>query len=79
MCTERSIDLICNWSAGGRTRHIDTRMYFLRELKEEEPTPIVMPLYCPTALNRSDIFTKNNDTNTFEEHTSVYCTDEVFG
>lgn len=72
------IDLICNWSAGGRTRHIDTRMYFLRELKEEEPKSIVMPLYCPTALNRSDIFTKNNDTNTFEEHTSVYCTDEVF-
>jgi hypothetical protein len=72
------IDLICNWSAGGRTRHIDTRMYFLRELKKEEPKSIVMPLYCPTALNRSDIFTKNNDTNTFEEHTSVYSTDEVF-
>jgi Reverse transcriptase (RNA-dependent DNA polymerase) len=72
------IDLICNWSAGGRTRHIDTRMYFLRELKEEEPKSIAMPLYCPTALNCSDIFTKNNDTHTFEEHTSVYCMDEVF-
>jgi Reverse transcriptase (RNA-dependent DNA polymerase) len=72
------IDLICNWSAGGRTCHIDTHMYFLRELKEEEPKSIVMPLYCPTALNRSDIFTKKNDTNTFEEHTSVYCMDEVF-
>ena len=70
------IDLICNWSAGGRTRHIDTCMYFLHELKEEEPTPIVMPLYCPTELNRSDLFTKNNDTNSFEER--VYCTDEVF-
>jgi hypothetical protein len=72
------IDLICNWSAGGQTHHIDTRMYFLRKLKEEEPTSSVMPLYCPTALNRSDIFTKNNDSNTFEEHNSVYCMDEVF-
>jgi hypothetical protein len=71
------IDLICNWSAGGRTRHMDTRMYFLRELKEEEP-PIVMPVYCPTDLNRSDIYTKNCDTATFEEHTSVFCTDEVY-
>jgi hypothetical protein len=72
------IDLICNWSAGGRTRHINTRMYFLRGLKEEEPKSIVMPLYCPTALNCSDLFTKNCDTNTFEEHTCTYCMDEVF-
>jgi Reverse transcriptase (RNA-dependent DNA polymerase) len=72
------IDLICNWSAGGQTRHINTHMYFPCELKEEEPKPIVMPLYCPNALNRSDLFTKNNDTNTFEEHTCTYCMDEVF-
>ena len=72
------IDLIYNWSAGGPTRHIDNCIYFLRELKKEETKSIVMPLDCrPTALNQSDIFTKNNDTNTFEEHTSVYCTDEV--
>jgi hypothetical protein len=72
------IDLICNWSIGGRTRHMDTRMYFLRELKEEEP-PIVLPVYCRTALNRSDIFTKSCDTTTFDEHTRAFCTDEAFG
>jgi hypothetical protein len=72
------IDLICNWSAGGRTRHMETRMYFLRELKEEEP-PIVMPVYCPTTLNRSDIFTKNCETTLFDEHVQAFCTDEPFG
>ena len=71
------IDLICNWSAGGRTRHMETRMYFLRELKEEEP-PIIMPVYCPTAMNHSDIFTKNCDTATFDEHVRVFCTDDAY-
>jgi hypothetical protein len=71
------IDLICNWSAGGRTRHMETRMYFLRELKEEEP-PIVLPTKCPTEKNCSDIFTKNCTTATLDEHTHVYCTDEKF-
>jgi hypothetical protein len=28
-------DLICNWSAGGRLRHVDIRQYFLRDLKED--------------------------------------------
>jgi hypothetical protein len=30
-----AVDLTNNWSVGGRTRHIDTRYYFLRELKEQ--------------------------------------------
>ena len=30
-----AVDLANNWSAGGRTRHIDVRYYFLRELKEQ--------------------------------------------
>jgi hypothetical protein len=71
------IDLICNWSAGGRTRHMETRMYWLRELKEEEP-PIVVPTYCPSELNRSDIYTKNCDTILFDEHVKVFCTDDIY-
>jgi hypothetical protein len=31
------IDLICNWSSGGRTHHLETCMFWLCELKEEEP------------------------------------------
>ena len=30
-----TVDLANNWSVGGRTRHVDVRYYFLRELKEE--------------------------------------------
>ena len=29
-----AVDLANNWSVGGRTRHVDVRYYFLRELKE---------------------------------------------
>ena len=29
-----SFDLTNNWSAGGRTRHMDTKILFLRNLKE---------------------------------------------
>jgi hypothetical protein len=38
------IDLICNWSSGGRTRHMETRMFWLRELKEEEPS-VILPVF----------------------------------
>ena len=71
------IDLICNWSSGGRTRHVDTRQYWLRELKEEEPS-IVTPVYCPSELNCSDTFTKNVDVATFERHVQVFCSDDLF-
>ena len=60
------IALINNWSAGGRTRHMETRMYWLRELRETEPTPILKPRYCPTEHNVSDTKTKNVDGKTFE-------------
>jgi hypothetical protein len=71
------IDLICNWSSGGRTRHMETRLFWLRELKEEEPS-IILPVYCPTELNRSDIFTKNCESVLFEEHVQSFCTDEKY-
>ena len=70
------IDLICNWSAGGRTRHVQIKLWWLRELKESTP-PIVVPIYCPSDLNRSDIYTKNCTTGIFEDHVNVFCTDEM--
>jgi len=30
-----AVDLANNWSVGGRTRHIETRQHFQRDLKEE--------------------------------------------
>jgi hypothetical protein len=71
------IDFICNWSSGGRTRHMETRMFWLRELKEEEPS-IIHPVYCPSALNPSDIYTKNCETSLFNDHVKVFCTNSVF-
>ena len=71
------IDLICNWSSGGRTRHMETRLFWLRELKEEEPS-IILPVYCPSELNRSDIYTKNCESALFDEHVKVFCTDNVY-
>ena len=66
------IDLINSWSAGGRTRHMDTKMYYLRELKEQEP-PLIVPKYIPGPLNVSDPFTKNVDGATFQKLIPAYC------
>jgi hypothetical protein len=30
-----AVDLTHNWSIGGRTRHVEVRQYFLRDLKED--------------------------------------------
>ena len=34
MDNKGAVDLANNWSVGGRTRHMDVRNYFLRELKD---------------------------------------------
>jgi hypothetical protein len=39
-------DLGCNWSAGGRMRHVDIRQFLLRDLKEDG---IVRTKWIPTA------------------------------
>jgi hypothetical protein len=71
------INLICNWSSGGCTCHMETCMLWLRELKEEEPL-IIHPVYCPSALNRSDIYTKNCEMSLFNDHVNTFCMDSVF-
>ena len=58
-----AIDLINGWSVGGGTKHMDCRIMFLRELKENE---IIRVLWIPTDENTSDVFTKNVDRKTFE-------------
>jgi hypothetical protein len=56
---------------------VDTRQYFLRELKEEG---IVNVEWIPTAENSADLFTKNLPGPSFYKHMSVYCgEDEVHG
>ena len=63
-------DLANNWSVGGRTRHIDVRYYFLRELKE---TGLVQTVWQRGADNCADLFTKNLDGPSFRRHVKVFC------
>ena len=62
-----AIDLVNNWSSGGRTRHIECRQYFLRELKENEP-PIMVVKYKHTSEMECDVLNKNLPRGTFEKH-----------
>ena len=56
-----SVDIENNWSISSCTRHMDARLYFLRDLKEEG---IANTMWTPIKNNLSDFFT-NNFTGTY--------------
>eukprot|EP00804_Cyclotella_cryptica_P007776 CCRYP_001385-RA/>CCRYP_001385-RA protein AED:0.40 eAED:-0.17 QI:0/-1/0/1/-1/1/1/0/271 len=58
-------DLANSWSVGGRTRHVDVRMFLLRELKEDG---MVAFKHIPGPDNEADIFTKNDDATSLHRH-----------
>ena len=75
-CDNKGAVDICNtWTVGGRTKHIDTRYYFLRELKEEG---VLKFTWISGKENSSDLFTKNLPNPLFTKHAGYYCTDEDF-
>ena len=51
-----TIDLANSWSAGGRTRHMETKMFFLRDLKE---AGILETKWLKGTENPVDMYTKN--------------------
>ena len=59
-----AVDLANNWAAGGRTRHMETRMFFLRELKE---AGILLIKWLKGSENPVDLFTKNLSGPAFEK------------
>ena len=63
-------DLANSWSVGGRTRHVDVRMFFLRELKEDG---LLSFKHVSGTENESDIFTKNVDAATLHKHAAKFC------
>jgi hypothetical protein len=64
-----AVDLANNWSVSGRTRHMDVRNYFLRDLKEEG----LMHVIWEDGLNMSaDLYTKNVSGPLFAKHSSRY-------
>ena len=56
MDNKSAVDLANNWTVDGRTRHIEPRQLFLRELKEEGVLKIK---WKSGEENPSDLFTKN--------------------
>ena len=60
-----AVDLANNWSFGGRTRHVDVRNHFLRELKERG---MLVIKHVPGEDNEADIYTKNVSPGDFEKH-----------
>jgi hypothetical protein len=71
-----AVDWTNNWSTGGRTRHMDTKHTWLRELKEEG-TLIIK--WIPGKDNETDILTKNVDGPLFERHGSNWVSDAKIG
>ena len=69
-------DLMNNWSIGGRTRHVDVRYHFLRELKEQN---IIRINWVSTHANCADMFTKNLQGPIFNKHAQVFCGKDNYG
>ena len=64
-----TVDLINNWSVSGRTRHVDVKKFWLRDLKEDK---IVLVTWIKGDEMSSDLFTKNLAPKLFEKHAKVY-------
>jgi hypothetical protein len=60
-----AISLSNNWSTGSRTKHIDLRYHYIRELVEQG---IIEVKFVRSEDNTSDIFTKNLRQILFEKH-----------
>jgi hypothetical protein len=57
--------LVNNKSTTGRTKHIDVRHHYMRDLVEQK---IIEVEYIPTEENTADIFTKNLQAEIFNKH-----------
>ena len=69
MDNKGAVDLANNWSVGGRTRHVDVRNHFLRELKDQG---LLLVQHIPGDQNDADIFTKNVPAALFNAHIPLY-------
>ena len=62
-----------NASSSSRTRHIDIRWHFTRNLTKDKVIEII---FCKSAENKSDGFTKNVTTEIHEKHRSDFVFDK---
>ena len=68
-----AIDLANNWSSSTRTKHIDVRHHFLRELVD---CGVIKLKFVRSEENVSDIFTKNLAGPLFHKHAKTLCGDD---
>ena len=61
-----AIDLAKNWSTTGKTKHIDIRFHYLREMSDNDMIDIV---FVPSEKNHADTFTKNLGEQMFQGFT----------
>jgi hypothetical protein len=69
-----AIHLANNAATGTRTKHIDTRIHYVRELAQGEDK-FLMIEFVRSEENQSDTFTTNTPHKIFWKHTSKYMTD----
>ena len=62
-----AIYVVINQRVGQRTKHIYTRMHFIRELYEQK---IIDVRHVESELNAADLFTKNPPDKLFPAHTT---------
>ena len=70
-----AVELANNWTAGGCTRHIEVRQYFLRELKEQN---IILTRWISGENMCSDFLTKNLPGALFERHIYPFVRDDEY-
>jgi hypothetical protein len=75
MDNKGAVDLANNWSVGGRTRHVDVRNFYLREMKDEG---LLLIRHVPGDDNDADIFTKNTAYATFNKHVKKFVGDDEY-
>ena len=68
MDNKRVVDLVNNYSVGGRTRNMETRQYYLCKLKEQGK---IVVKWTPGSGKSSDLFTKNLQLKDFNNHAPV--------
>eukprot|EP00561_Arcocellulus_cornucervis_P008984 CAMPEP_0185807610 /NCGR_PEP_ID=MMETSP1322-20130828/5111_1 /TAXON_ID=265543 /ORGANISM="Minutocellus polymorphus, Strain RCC2270" /LENGTH=80 /DNA_ID=CAMNT_0028503757 /DNA_START=1 /DNA_END=243 /DNA_ORIENTATION=+ len=71
-----TVDLANNLNTGGRTRHVEVKQYYLRELKELK---ILEVRWIAGSENETDMFTKNLHRPDIDRHGEHFSTDEEFG
>ena len=71
-----TVDLANNLNTGGRTRHVEVKQYYLRELKELK---VLEVRWIAGSENETDMFTKNLHRPDIDRHGENFSTDEEFG